>query len=275
MERARGRGLNLWRASLARAVVLFFFSGAAVSAMNANIVDIGGYPVINNLRQAQKFAANLKDYEMVTASLYDSQVLLAGSAPPVTIPFFQSAAGGGTAVFPDGTTNASTNEDTDMTAAGQVPANQAFIVTAIELLYMVTLNFSASALPADYGPSLATYMAFPQINNIWLTTQQGYLTFKIGSKVYLQEGPLKLFSSSVDLEIDGAQATANTKVANGVAYTQYAKSVGPAYNLAPHNLLLIPNQNFNVTLSWGTLTGLVEKTCIRCRLLGQLLRAAQ
>src|SRR5262249_49163682 len=103
----------------------------------------------------------------------------------------------------------------------------------------------------------------------------GFLNFQIGSKSYMQEGPLMKFPASNDFEVSGALSNASTAAASQFNAAIYGKAVGPAYTISPNNLLLIPNQNFNVSLNWATLEAVVSAARIFVRLMGQLLRAAQ
>lgn len=83
------------------------------------------------------------------------------------------------------------------------------------------------------------------------------------------------FPASNDFEISAAAADISTTGANMQTRIGYAKAVGPAYVLAPNNLLLIPLQNFKVTLNWATLSTVTTAARVFVRLMGQLLRASQ
>ena len=91
----------------------------------------------------------------------------------------------------------------------------------------------------------------------------------------MTEGPLVKFPGSNDFEVDAALADVTTAGSNFQSRIAYGKAVGPAYTLAPNNLLLVPQQNFNVTLNWATVETTTAAARIFVRLMGQLLRAAQ
>jgi hypothetical protein len=231
------------------------------------VAFINGIPVINNLSQAQAFNVNLNKYEMISQSLYDS------AAYPITglaaMTFFQLPQGSGVGVISGG---AKTAEDTNMQAAGNMPAMQAYIVTSFELdVQSGVPAFSATSLPAFHGAA----QVITSINDVWKIRATGFLQFVIGSKAYITEGPLMKFPASNDLEIDAAIADSTTAGAANQTFAAYAKAVGPAYEIAPNNLLLIPNQNFSGTLNWATLETVTTAARIFMRLMGTLIRAAQ
>jgi hypothetical protein len=240
--------------------------GAASGLTPFGTVNIGGFPVINNLNAAQQYAVNLSSYEMIVQSLYDSASYPAAGTNQIT--FFQTPIGGGVGVISG---VAKTPEDTNMLGAGQLPAMQAYIVSSIELDVQPDIAFTAAAMPAFYG----TGATATSVNDVWKIRATGYLNFNIGSKSYLLEGPLMKFPASNDLEIDAALSDATTAAASQQSRIAYAKAVGPSYNVSPNNLLLIPNQNFNITLNWATLEVVTSAARIFARLMGQLLRAAQ
>lgn len=229
-------------------------------------VFINGIPVINNLDKATEYATNLDSYEILTQSLYDSAAYPTTGIAALT--YFQNQVGSGTGVISGA---AKTLEDTNMQGNGSMPNLQAYLVTSVELDVQPAIAFGAAVNPAAFGAqAVAT-----SINDVWKIRATGWLDFKIGSKSYLQEGPLMKFPASNDLEINAAAADISTTGANMQTRIAYAKSVGPAYVLAPNNLLLIPMQNFNVTLNWATLETVTSQARIFVRLMGQLLRASQ
>lgn len=234
-------------------------------------VLINGNPVINNLQAANQYAVNLDSYEVITMSLYDSQAYVVAGQNVLT--YFQQAAGSGTSAISG---NAKTFEDTNMTAAGMLPAMQAYVVTSIELDVQTGIGASGALFPAATLPSvLGAAAAATAVNDAWKIRATGYLKFTIGSKDYIYEGPLMKFPASNDFEIDGAQSDSSTAGAGQNVRTLYGKSVGPAYIISPNNLLLIPNQNFSGTLNWATLVTVTTQARVFYRLMGQLLRAAQ
>jgi hypothetical protein len=228
---------------------------------------INGIPVITNLQQAAAYNVNIDKYEMISQSLYDSVAYPTTGSNQLTL--FQLPIGSGVSVISG---SAKTPEDTNMQAAGNMPAMQAYIVSSIEVdVQPAVPAFGATNLPAFSGAA----QVISTINDVWKIRATGYLVFTIGSKNYMTEGPLMKFPASNDLEIDAAIADSTTAGAANERYAAYAKAVGPAYEIAPNNLLLIPNQNFAVTLNWATLQTVTTAARLFVRLMGTLIRAAQ
>lgn len=233
----------------------------------ANTIFINDIPVINNLAQANAYNVNMDSYEMVSQSLYDSAAY--PTTGIATITYFQLGVGSGAGVISG---QAKTNEDTNMQASGSLPAMQAYIVSAIELdVQSAVPAFTTTTLPAFHGAAQVISM----INDVWKIRATGWVGINIGSKLYMQEGPLMRFPAEADLEIDAAISDTTTAGAANQTYAATAKAVGPYYSIAPNNLLLIPNQNFNGTLNWGTLETVTTAARIFMRFRGSLIRAAQ
>jgi len=229
---------------------------------------VNGLPVINNLSAAQNYAVNIDSYETITQSLFDSAPYPTTGINQLT--FYQLPVGSGVGVISG---NAKTPEDTNMAAAGNMPAMQAYIITSLEIEVQpgVTTSFAAAALPSFFG----TAAIMSGINDVYKIRSTGYLNLQIGSKSYMQEGPLMKFPASNDFEVGGAMANATTAAASQFSASVYGKAVGPSYVLTPNNLLLIPNQNFALTLNWATIEPVVSAARIFSRFMGQLMRAAQ
>lgn len=230
---------------------------------------VNGIPVLASLAAAGNYSVNLNSYEALTQSLYDSGAYPTAGLAQLT--FFQYAVGAGTGVISNA---AKTLEDTNMQFGGALPAMQAYIVCSIEVEYQPGISsagFAAAELPSVFGAQLAAN----QVNDAYKVRSTGWLNFNIGSKSYMNEGPLMKFPASNDFEIDAAVCDATTAAASSQSRIAYGKAVGPAYLLSPNNLLLVPQQNFNVTLNWSTVETVTAAGRIFVRLMGQLLRAAQ
>jgi len=233
---------------------------------HSRTVFINGIPVINNLQNAQQYSVNIDSYETITQSLYDSATYPTTGVNQLT--YFQNPIGAGTGVI---SAAAKTPEDTNMQGSGAMPNMQAYVVTSVELDVQPDITFTAAQQPAVFGAQAVS----ASVNDVWKVRATGYLNFVIGSKSYLLEGPLMKFPASNDLEINAAYSDSTTAGASQSQRAAYAKAIGPAYVLSPNNLLLIPMQNFAVTLNWATLETVTSTMRIFCRLMGQLLRASQ
>lgn len=230
---------------------------------------VNGIPVLASLAAASAYSVNLNSYEALTQSLYDSAAYPTTGQAQIT--FYQYPIGAGTGVISN---VAKTAEDTNMQFGGALPAMQAYIVCSIEVEVQPGLSsagFNAAELPSVFGAQAAAN----QVNDVYKIRQTGYLNFNIGSKSYMTEGPLIKFPASNDFEINAALADVSTAGAAFQSRIAYGKAVGPAYLLSPNNLLLVPQQNFNVTLNWATLETTTAAARIFVRLMGMLLRSAQ
>lgn len=247
--------------------------GGAVQVAGSALF-VNGMPVVRNLSSAAAaYATSLNSYEILSQSLYDSAAYPAAGINQLT--FFQYPIGAGTGVISN---VAKTAEDTNMQAAGQLPAGQAYICSSIEVEIQPGVSSASPAISALAQPSVLGAAAVnAQINDAYTIRSTGYLNFNIGSKAYMTEGPLMKFPASNDFEVMGAASNATTAAASLSLQDVYGKAVGPSYELAPNNLFLIPNMNFNVQLLWATKQATVSTLQARIfvRLMGQLIRAAQ
>lgn len=199
---------------------------------------VNGIPVINNLNQLSAFSVNQNSLEQITNSLYDSAAYPTTGA--ATINFFANASN-----LSAMSGNAKTLEDTNVQGGALQNLNW-FVIQSIELDVQPAIPFvtgpETTADPAFFGAGAVA----SSINDVWIVRTSGYLNLQVGSKPYLTEGPLMKFPASNDLEIDGAFANATTPAAALYSQAIYAKAVGPSYQLAPNNLLLIPLQQLNL-----------------------------
>lgn len=164
--------------------------------------------------------------EAITQPLYSYQAYpAAGTVQPLQ--FFQSQ--------PIGTITA---EDTNMQLPGQLPAPQSFLIQGIGIDY----------LPGTAAARFGAQSALGQLPDFYAIMRRGVLTLTIGSKVYLQEGPL--MQLPVRSHINGVAAASDqtTPAATMQTFVSVGFSDGAVFN--PRPLLIPPSQNFQVTLSW-------------------------
>lgn len=188
---------------------------------------------IPNLADLLKFDVNRRgQYEGIRQTLYDSATYAA--AGQTELQFFQTPRG----------QSSKTLADTNMTSAGQLPQPQHFLVESIELLLFPGV---------DIGTLGTTLAATEFANDMYSVAKSGSLDFFIGSKSYLGEAPLGRFPPKTKLGVHAAhgiqrkQATAAN--AEDQVSSEYACWAGRPYYLDPP-VLLVPNQNFNITLTW-------------------------
>lgn len=192
--------------------------------------------------------------EVVRQSLYDFQTLPAIGTTQLT--FFQVPQGQG----------GKTKFDTNMEVAGSLPNPKNFFVTSIELLFFPGSNIDTFAVAAAALPS--------QADDVYTFSKSGWLDFFIGSKSYLTEAPLGVFPSKNRLAMTSALASNSATV--GEVKSEYASMAGAPFMLDP-GILLVPTQNFNVTLNWPTAVPMPSTLAARIgvRLNGYLYRNSQ
>lgn len=196
------------------------------------------------------------EYEGIRQSFYDFTTY--DAAGQTELQFFQTPKGqGGKSI-----------EDTNMTSAGQLPQPQHFLVESIEI-YLYPGVDPVTAAEQVLAPSNFA-------NDMYAVAQQGALDFFIGSKSYLIEAPLNRFPPKTKLETQFAVDLEQTTPADAQFSGDYAAFCGRPYYLDPP-VLLVPNQNFAVTLVWKTAVPLpsTENARIGVVLDGLLYRQSQ
>ena len=187
-------------------------------------------------KQLSKYSVNRPGWEAVRQSLYDFQAYAAAGQSVLT--FFAQPLGQGT--------TPKTLSDTNMTLAGQLPKNQEFLIQSIEVVFFPTTPTVAAAMPSFFGAQAAQVI----VNDTYIVGRSGNLQLIIGSKPYLQEGPIGKFPPKTHMCVDAALSDATTAGAALQTRTGYAYWNGRPYVLDPAALLLPENQNFSVTLNW-------------------------
>lgn len=214
-------------------------------------MDQYGIPSLEELRQ---YNVNRPDQiEAIKQSLYDSQTYAA--AGQTQLIFFQQPKGGA---------SGKTLQDTNMTGAGALPAPQSFLVETIELFVFPNQDVTVLNAGASFQPEFA--------NDVYDIARFGWLEFFIGSKPYLDEAPLLKFPPRSGLTI-AADSSAVAPAAGQLA-TNYASFGGPIYALMPP-ILLVPTQNFEITLNWPAAVPISTTAKVFVNLGGILYRNSQ
>lgn len=198
-------------------------------------------PLPPDMLQLSSYDVNRPGWEAVRQSLYDSAQYVA--AGQTQLSFFSTPVGQGTTWAGGAAKN---NSDTNMTLAGQLPQNQEFLVQAIEIGFYPTTPTVAAQMPAAFGAQVAAQI----VNDAYIFRRAGNLTFVVGSKAYLQEGPLMKFPTGSNFEAEAALADVTTAGANLQSRIAFGKADGRVYSLTPTWVKLVSNQNFSVTLNW-------------------------
>jgi len=206
---------------------------------------------IPNLGELQQYNVNRPDQvEVIRSSLYDRATYV--DAVTTQLQFFQVPAG----------QSSKTLADTNMEAAGTLPSPKSFLIETIELYFFPGNIIGGAGLAATAALNL---------DDLYDLTSVGWLELFIGSKNYLQEGPLMKFPPSKGL--GGLQSAADTTANTGVK-VDYASLVGAVFEVEPQ-ILLVPTQNFMVTLNWAAAVNINANCPIVCSLGGLLYRNSQ
>jgi len=166
--------------------------------------------------------------EVIWQPQYDYQAYPGAGATQFT--FFQTPVGQA------GTTLA----DTSMVAAGQMPRPQEFLVTGIQVYFKPPNAVARAALAAT-----VVQENWNDVNDILYG--DAWLELFIGSKSYLDDGPLGKFPMQFGIRGGGWRAGSTTVDINS-AFIDYAQACGRYYSVTP--VKLPANQNFKVTLNF-------------------------
>lgn len=183
--------------------------------------------------QLQPYNPNLPNsIESIWQPYYDFQSY--PTAGQTSLTFFQVPKGQSSKTF----------DDTNMLLAGQFPAPTAFLITAIQVLFMPHWLVTAGG---NMSVTAAVAAVNTNINDVGQVANTGNLILTIGSKPYLVDAPLGKFPPN--FSIGGLQAYSGTFAAGTYIATDFARTIGRYYEITP---LLVPmNQNFSVTLNWN------------------------
>lgn len=217
------------------------FSAAVPIATMMATTPASAAPSIPNKNQLSQYVVNRDGWEGIRQTLYDYQAYAAAGTTLLT--FFSQPLGQGTSVQGTG---AKTLSDTNMNLAGQLPANQEFLVQSIEVQFFPTTPTVAAAMPAATGAVAAAV----QVNDAYIFRRSGNLQFIIGSKPYLQEAPLMRFPAKTSFDVVAGFSDTTTAGAAQNNRVAFAQAAGRPYMLHPASLLLTSSQNFSITLNW-------------------------
>lgn len=181
------------------------------------------------LKDRARIGVNRPGKESIWWPLYDIQEYAAAGQSELS--FFQNPIG----------QNGKTLEDTNMTSAGQLPAKQSFIITGVEIVFFPGVD------PGQFGVGEANTF----INDMWDVFKSGFAKLFIGSKDYIQRGPIGSFPSQFRLGGFAGAADASTAAVAFNTQIAYATFSGPEYKIA--ELDIPSNQNFNFSMHWPTL----------------------
>lgn len=215
--------------------------------MNTNIQSL---PSLESLKNYSVNRSN--EVEGIRSSLYDFQTY--GTAGGTQFDFFQ---------VPQGQSS-KTLADTNMEQAGTLPNPKHFLAMNIQIYLFSTLDIATLGAPA----------AAEAINDINDIAKNGYVEFFIGSKNYVQEAPIGRFPPRTGLIVSSSQSDATTPAAALQSKIAYANMGGGVYELKPP-ILLMPTQNFKVSIKFPTAVAVSANVRIGVVMEGILYRLSQ
>lgn len=234
----------------------------------------GGYPNVDMFRDHMVMREGV--VEVIKQSLYDSAVLPAAGATNLT--FFATPEGQGASSSPGNAANAKSLADTNMKAAGQLPAPEAFWIQSVEIDFQPGATTGASW--QIQTPAVSTAVFTPAaigggVGDVNAFYSSGALVLTIGNKPYLQEAPLLYFPPKCRFELDAALSGV-TNATSVVVAMEKLKAGGRPYKLDP-GLSLTQSVNFKVQLFWPNAVALPSTFPgrVMVKLDGWLFRAVQ
>jgi hypothetical protein len=207
-------------------------------------------PALSDLMQYN--VNRVGEAEGVRSSLYDFQTY--AQAGQTELNFFQVPVG----------QSSKTLADTNMSIAGSLPNPQYFLITNIQVFFY----------PAGDIAQFGAQAAAEGLNDVWDVSKSGYAELFIGSKNYVQEGPIGRFPPRNGLIVSAALADQTTAGATMQSRIAYGNMGGAVYEMKPP-ILLTPNQNFRFSLKWPTAVALSAAARIGCVMEGFLYRLSQ
>ena len=212
----------------------------------------------NAAQLASYGVTNADQYEGATQSLYDFQAYPVGGA--TSFNFFAVPQGSGGKTF----------DDTNMILAAQIPAQQIFLVQAVEVHFYPTVPAVTAQNPAVFGAQAAALL----VNDVYAVEHAGNLLFTIGSKSYLQEAPLLRMPPKAHFALNAAVTDTTPAAASSQSRIAYAWAAGTPYNLSAF-LKLAPNMSFAVVIGFNTAVAVSNAGRIGVVLPGVLYRMSQ
>jgi hypothetical protein len=168
--------------------------------------------------------------------LYDFQTYAAAGQTSLT--FFQVPVGQA----------GKTAADTNLEVAGSLPQPKHQLVESIEIYLFpgdAPVNFQTGGAASLVASNFA--------NDVYAVAESGSVDFFIGSKTYNEEAPINRYPPKVCLKTEFAASIFVNQAAAADAENEilmdYAAMSGRPYFINPA-VLLIPTQNFKVTLKW-------------------------
>ena len=166
----------------------------------AGILPWSGQPTLADLQQYTTMVPG--SVELTRSVLYDTVAYAQAGQTSLTL--FQLPVG----------QNSKTFADTNMTAAGQLPQPQSFLIQTMEIYFYP----GSAVLPAAAGLSTTVGVSNFVNDTYKFSRYGGYLNLHIGSKDYVTEGPFMKFPPRNGMSGFAGIADTTVSSANQVAY---------------------------------------------------------
>jgi hypothetical protein len=189
--------------------------------------------------------------EVYRQRMYD--FLLYPTAGQTQLLFFSLPQGQGLTSAVGGTAGTvKTVQDTNLEVPNMLPKPKSMLVESIEMYFepgsVSTANTFTPRQPATAAAVAAVAVLLDGVNDVNQVGISGVLEFFVGSKLYLQEAPLKAFPPKARIEVDTAIGNSDTTTHNAVAVNM-AHWGGRPYYLDPP-ITLESLQNWGVNCRW-------------------------
>lgn len=190
-----------------------------------------------------------QNMEVIRQPLYDTA--LYPTAGMTTLPFFQTAVGGGLSGQPGNANVTKGAADTNMQTGGSLPQPQGFFATSLQVNFrpgaVATANTFTNQVPAAFAAANAATVQ-SGAHDAFAFYRYGNVLFQVNGKTYLQDGPLSKFPPPTTLELQAAIGT--TSATAGEVVKDNAVIRGDVYKLAP-GIAIQSGVNFTLSLNWA------------------------
>jgi hypothetical protein len=225
---------------------------------------------------ANNRVTNPAQSEAVRQRLYDYNIYPFAGVPQFS--FFSEQIGQGVTSAVGAPVNTrKTIFDTNMELPNALPSGKAYKIESIELDFTsgssaVANTFTPAAIGQFVAVAAAAVVGALNDQNTFLNS--GVLEFKVLDKVYLREGPSKVFPSKTQIEVSGQ--IASNSATTGVTTALRGNNVGRPMILDPE-ITLQPAMNFEVLLRYPSPVpmGSGFNGRVGCIFDGLLMRASQ
>lgn len=220
-----------------------------------------GRPILTQSDLASHVAA-LATQDVIYWPLYDA--LSWGTAGQTLLSYFANPQGAGTTSAPGAGSGPKTSSDTNMQLAGQLPLGNDFFFTGLEF------DLYPGESPEQVG---GADLIGDFVNDVWLASKSGLVTFVVQNRNYIQDGPLLNFPPACGLSVAAAIGGTNTAGTQSLSEVAYAVASGMPYTITP--VYIQATQGFQMQVTWPAVVSLSSTARMFSRMQGYLIRNVQ